>query len=85
MFKKENPQSNINIKAHTYSWIIEEEEALAGYLMPDNVDNNIQYFFTLQTKCQIVVVSNGANPISAIIFLAAFINFNILFTTRPKI
>lgn len=73
----------MNIKADTYSWVIGGEEALAGYLMSDNVQNNIQYFFTLQNKCQIMVVSNGANPITAIIFLAAFINFNLVFTTPP--
>lgn len=85
LLQKENPQPSINIKAHTYSLVIDGEEALVGYLMPDNVENNIQYFFTVQTKCQIMVVTNGANPISAIIFLAAFRNFNLPFTTRPTI
>lgn len=55
-------------------------EALAGYLMRDNVQDSVLYFFL---SCQIMVVSNGINSINASIFPAAFINFNFLFSSTP--
>lgn len=67
--KKEYKSAN---KVHTYSWVIGIMEALAGYLMCDNVQDNVHYFFL---SCQIMAVSDGINSINASIFPAVFINF----------